>query len=235
MVKNIFEVSSFEFPYLYKFPGQATDEKILFVTRENNSMLLMRRLFVAGTALFLLLSGWGLGRMVEGVIGSEIGSIIQFFSIVLAMIFALVGLWWVGILWQKSLCIITTKRLTKYVYTTPFNRHILSLPLDQIVDTGAYTKGFIQAIFKLGTFTARNAASSSGVATDNNYQNQRVNKKYFYIENLHFVEDLQHYIAKVLEAHRHHLDKIKTFRPFIPKMKGEVRADFMKKYPEYWS
>lgn len=234
MVKNLFNISTFEFPYLYKFPGQATNEKILFVTRENRSMLLVRRVFILGVALVLLFSGWGLGKMINDFAGFEIGSIIQFFSIVLAMVFALVGLWWVSILWQKSICIVSTKRLTKYVYTTPFNRHILSLPLDQIVDTGAYTKGFIQAIFRLGTFTARNAASSSGVATDD-LNHKRVNKKYFYIKNIAISEDLQHYISKVLEAHRHHLDKIKTFRPFIPKMKGGVRSEFMKKYPEYWS
>jgi len=234
MAKNLFEISNFEFPYLYKFPGQATDEKILFVTRENGSMLLVRRVFVLGAALILLLSGWGLGKMLSDLVGFQIGSIIQFFSLIFSMIFALIGWWWVSVLWQKSICIVTTQRLTKYVYTTPFNRHILSLPLDQIVDTGAYTKGFVQAVFRLGTFTARNAASSSGIATDSNNK-RRINKKYFYIKNISIAEDLQHYISKVLEAHRHHLDKIKTFRPFIPKMKGGVRAEFMKKYPQYWS
>jgi hypothetical protein len=40
----LFTTNTFEFPYNYKFPGQASDEKILFIARENGVMLLVRRL-----------------------------------------------------------------------------------------------------------------------------------------------------------------------------------------------
>lgn len=234
MPSNIFDVGQFEFPYDYRFPGQASDEHILFITRENSSMLLFRRIVVVGVAVIIFLSGWGFGGMLGNYVFPIFGMMTQFLSVLLASIFGVIGFWWVSVLWQKSLCIITTKRLMKYVYTTPINRHILSLPLEQIVDTGAYTKGFLQAFLKLGTFTARSAASSSGVATDDG-EGKRINKKYFYIENISIAEDLQHYVSKVLNANRHHLDKISTFRPFIPHLKGEKRANFMVKYPEYWS
>ncbi len=101
-----------------------------------------------------------------------------------------------------------------------------------IVDTGSYDKGFIQAFLKLGTFTARSSASSSGAATEDN---SRINKKYFYIENVSMVEDLQHYVSKLLSAFRKDQDRLITFRPFIPKLKGEARQRFMEQYPEYWS
>lgn len=234
MSSSIFNIQHFEFPYLHHFPGQASDEKILFLTRENEAMLYLRRIGVLAAAFVLFLSGWALGEMLNIYIGFNFGLIVQFLAVVFSSIFGVIGFWWVSVLWQKSLCIVTTKRLMKYVYTTPFNRHILSLPLEQIVDTGAYTKGFVQAIFKLGTFTARSAASSSGVATDDSL-GKRINKKYFYIENIAIAEDLQHYVSKVLNANRHHLDKISSFRPFIPHLKGEKRANFMKQYPEYWS
>lgn len=234
MVTSIFDLNQFDFPYPYHFPGQASDEKILFITRENSTMLMVRRIVVVLVALVVFISGWGLGEMLNNYLGFGIGSLAQFLSVVLASIFGAIGFWWVSVLWQKSLCIVTTKRLMKYVYTTPINRHILSLPLEQIVDTGAYTKGFVQALFKLGTFTARSAASSSGVATDDG-EGKRINKKYFYIENISIAEDLQHYVSKVLNANRHHLDKISSFRPFIPHLKGEKRATFMNQYPEYWS
>lgn len=233
-MKSVFAIENFEFPYLYKFPGQASDEKILFLTRENKIMLSLRIFGVIMAAFFVLISGWFGGVLVGNMLGIGVGSILQFISIILAAAFFSLGSWWVYILWKKSICIVTSKRLTKYIYTTPFNRHNLSLPLDQIVDTGAYSKGFVQALFKLGTFTARSSAASSGVATDDD-GGKRVNKKYFYIENIGIAEDLQHYVNKLLNANRHHLDKITSFRPFIPGLKGEKRANYMKKYPEYWS
>jgi len=49
------------------------------------------------------------------------------------------------------------------------------------------------------------------------------------------VEDLQHYVSKVLSSFRKDSEKLITFRPFIPKLKGSAREEFMKQYPEYWS
>ncbi len=134
---------------------------------------------------------------------------------------------------EEKFSLVTNKRLLKFVYTTPFTKHVLSLNLDMIVDTGSYAKGFMQAVFKLGTFTARSSAASSGVATDDI---DRINKKYFYIENVHHHEDLQQYINKVL-AHAGQPDKdLATFRPFIAEMKAQLRRDLVEKqYPQYWS
>lgn len=231
-MEQIFTTDHFEFPYKYKFPGLATHERILFVTRENPIMLTVRRAGVVGAAVAVLVAGYGAGLLVSPLLGPALGGMIQLLGLGLALIFGVVGWWWVSVLWRWSIVVVTTMRLTKFIYTTPFNRHNLSLPLDMIVDTGSYTKGFIQALFKLGTFTARSSASSSGAATDDP---ERVNKKYFYIENIAIAEDLQHYISKLLYAFRQHHDQLETFRPFLPGLKGEARKKFMEQYPEYWS
>ena len=233
-MQDIFSAQRFSFPYDYKFPGQATHERILYATRENPIMLQVRRLGVVVTALFVAGSGWGLADLLVNTIGLSPITVgpIKLVAGLLAVVFGVVGWWWVTTLWQKSLAIISTMRLIKFIYTTPFNRHNLSLPLDQIVDTGSYTKGFLQALLKLGTFTARSSASSSGAATDDP---DRVNKKYFYIENIAIAEDLQHYVAKLLYAFRQHHEHLNTFRPFVPGLKGEARKQFMEQYPEFWS
>lgn len=231
---NIFSVSTFQFPYDYKFPGQATNEKILFVTRENSVMLLLRRFTVGLVALLIVMTGIFFGGALQPVVGEGTSVTITMITLVLGTVFFIVGWWWVTTLWKKSIVIVTSQRLTKFIYTTPANRHNLSLPLEMIVDTGSYTKGFVQALFKLGTFTARSSAASSGVATDDAEQG-RINKKYFYIENVAVAEDLQHYINKLLYAFRHHHDQIETFRPFLPNLKGEARKEFMQQYPDYWS
>ena len=46
MSVSIFAVKEFQFPYNYKFPGQASDEEILFAVRENKIMQMMRVAFV---------------------------------------------------------------------------------------------------------------------------------------------------------------------------------------------
>lgn len=229
---NIFTVDRYEFPYLYKFPGQSSDERILFITRESDVMLFFRQILVSLAAGAIFLAGYAMSRLVDGFLGAAFGGAVELLFAGIAIFFALAGYWWVTTLWKRSIALITNKRLSKFIYTTPWNRHNLSLPLDMIVDTGAYSKGFLQAFFKLGTFTARSSASSSGVATDDN---SRINKKYFYIENVISAEDIHNYIHKVLFVFRQDWKRLDDFRPFLPHLKGEARKDFMKQYPEYWS
>ncbi len=230
---NIFHAKHFTFPYEYKFPGQETTERILYVTRENRILLLLRQVFILLVATVLMVIGYFMRRAVNGVLGDEIGSMLTLVLLVFAILFVGIGWWWVTSLWKKSIAVVTTKRLVKYIYTTPASRYSLALPLDMIVDTGAYTKGFMQTFLNLGTFTARSSATSSGVATDDS---SRINKKYFYIENIRKAEDLQHYVGKLLSAARTNAANLNTFRPFLPDLKGEARANFIaKNFPQFWS
>lgn len=227
---NIFQAKQFQFPYDYKFPGQASDEKILYVTRENHLMLRLRQIFIVAIVALVLITGLSLASFLHQSLSLNT-VILSFLVVILSCGFFIIGWWWINQIWQKSLCIVTNKRLTKYIYTTPASRYSLSLPLEMIVDTGAYTKGFIQTFLKLGTFVARSSASSSGVSTEDP---SRVNKKYFYIEHLNCAEDLQHYVNKLLSNFRQGKN-LDLFRPFIPQLKGDARKEFMKNYPDYWS
>jgi len=231
-IKDVFAIEHYQFPYLYKFPGQSSDERILFITRESDIILVFRQLMILLAAAAIFLAGYTVARLLDSFVSGGFGRLVEVLFAVVAIVFAIAGLWWVKTLWKRSIALITNKRLSKFVYTTPWNRHNLSLPLDMIVDTGAYSKGFLQAFFKLGTFTARSSASSSGVATDDP---SRINKKYFYIENVMNAEDIHNYIHKVLFVFRQDWKQLDTFRPFLPHLKGEARKDFMKQYPEYWS
>lgn len=230
---NIFTLKHFRFPYDYRFPGQATDERILFVTRENKLILILKQLFVAIASLMIVTVGLLFKQFVLSGLAINVSWWFELVFIIFAIIFGAIGWWWVTTLWIRSIAIITTKRLIKFIYTTPASRHSLVLPLEMIVDTGAYTKGFIQTFLRLETFIARSSASSSGVATDDT---SRVNRKYFYIENIKYAEDLQHYLSKLLEAQRDHKDRLSTFRPFLPFLKGEARMQFIQEnYPQFWS
>jgi hypothetical protein len=231
-MNDIFSAKEFNFPYTdYRFPGQANDETILYIQRENPAILWVHRVLVVIVSLLLFGTIAWVSGFLNTRFGVKIPTIIPTIIFFAAIGVGIFGWWWASALWRKSIGLITTKRLTKFIFTTPFNRHNFSLPLDMVVDTGAYRKGFKQAIFGLETFTARSSAASSGQATDNP---ARINKKYFYLENIKFAEDLQHYVNKLLYAYRHHLDHMTTFRPFIHQKYGN-REDLINKYPDYWS
>jgi hypothetical protein len=99
-----------------------------------------------------------------------------------------------------------------------------------IVDTSCNNQGFIAGIahsfLQIGTLTARSSASSSGVATNDI---DRINKKYFYLENIKYCEELQQYLNKILSLFNSSPTSLATFRPFIPHLKGEAREKFIKK------
>ena len=55
----------------------------------------------------------------------------------------------------------------------------------------------------------------------------RVNKKYFYLENIQYCEDLQQYLNKILSMLHNSPEKLLNFRPFVPNLKAEARAKFL--------
>ena len=230
-MSNIFSNEALNFPYKLRFPGQSSDEKILYVTREHKFFLYLRLFFVTVVSLSILLAVIFFVNFFAKAFNEGIGVKVIPITILITIVFALIGFYWIYSLWQKSIAILTTKRLMKFIYTTPINRYNMSLPLDMIVDTSCNSKGFFQSLLKIGTLTARSSASSSGVATEDP---SRINKKYFYLENIKYSEDLQQYLNKILAVLHRNPESLNNFRPFIPHLKGEVRKKFLEEnYPEY--
>lgn len=231
-MSNIHTLRNFTFPYdSHRFAGQATDERILYITREHPLFLYGRLLAVTGVTAAVLGAGLLLMSVVAQMLSGWSAAAILPVALLLAGGFLAIGTWWAYSLWQKSLAILTNKRLLKIIYTTPFNRYNQSLPLEMIVDTSCNNQGFFEGVaaslLQIGTLTARSSASSSGVATENT---ERVNKKYFYLENIKYCEDLQQYLNKVISLLRQSPAQLDTFRPFIPHLKGGAREQFLKEY-----
>ena len=116
------------------------------------------------------------------------------------------GLWWVWKVYLKTIFIITTRRLTKFIHTTPWTRYQMSLGLDKVVDSAAYSKGYFQAIFKLGTFVARSSAG---------------NIKNFKIVNIEYAEDLHNWMNKLMFTFNKETKKLDKFKPFAAKPMGK--------------
>ena len=205
-MQNILETAELEAPYTGMiFPGKAEDEKILYVTRE------------AGVMLGLRLTGFSLVTAIAMVIGaimvSYTGQMIGFSSSLVVVLILLLGgivmfggMAWIWKVHSKTVFIITTRRLTKFIHTTPWTRYQMSLGLDKVVDSAAYSKGYWQSIFRLGTFVARSSAG---------------NIKNFKIENIHFAEDLHNWMNKLMFVFAKETEKLDEFRPFVAKGMGK--------------
>ena len=205
-MQNILETAELEAPYTGMiFPGKAEDEKILYVTRE------------AGVMLGLRLTGFSLVTAIAMVIGAIIvsytGQMIGFSSSLVVVLILLLGgivmfggMAWIWKVHSKTVFIITTRRLTKFIHTTPWTRYQMSLGLDKVVDSAAYSKGYWQSIFRLGTFVARSSAG---------------NIKNFKIENIHFAEDLHNWMNKLMFVFAKETEKLDEFRPFVAKGMGK--------------
>jgi len=205
-MKSVFSEMEFLAPYKdLTFPGQAEDENILYVTRESPYILFVKLTsFMAIIGAILVV-----GVLLLNSIGETFEIAIGFLVLLLLILGGVImfgGLWWVWQVYRKTLFIITTRRLTKFIHTTPWTRYQMSLTLDKVVDSAAYSKGYIQAFFNLGTFVARSSAG---------------NIKNFKIENIHFAEDLHNWMNKLLFVFGNELTKLDEFRPFVAKPMGK--------------
>lgn len=216
-MKEVFTVHNFEFPYTdLHFPGMNTGEKILFITRESETIEKFRFVALGVVTVAILCLGW----ILLGLLSSAIPVVLALRMplIIISSLVLLGGWWWINETHRKSVFIITTRRLTKIIYTTPFTWYQFSLGLDEIEDTGSYASSYFEALFGLGYFVARSGAAAI---------------KNFKIVNITFAADLHNYVNKLLYTFKHHSDKVHLFRPFIPHLKGEARTKFLENYPEY--
>lgn len=205
-MEQIFETADLVAPYdNLVFPGKAEDERILYVTRESPIML--------GWRLFGFSTAVAVATLVGAILVSVTGRTFNFdyggivlMLVLLGGVVLFGGLWWMREVYTKTMFIITTRRLTKFIHTTPWNRYQLSLGLDKVEDSGAYSKGYLQAMFKLGTFVARSSAG---------------NIKNFKIENIAYAEDLHNWMNKLMFIFGKEQDKLDSFRPFVARGVGQ--------------
>lgn len=205
-MQNILETTDCQAPYTdLIFPGKAEDEKILYVTREAPMMLMVRlTTFMVVTALGVLVGALLIGNMGK-TLGFAYGGMIALI-LVIGIIVMFGGMWWISQVFNKSVFIITTRRLTKFIHTTPWTRYQMSLGLDKVVDSGSYSKGYLQALFGLGTFVARSSAG---------------NIKNFKIENVHYAEDLHNWMNKLMFVFNKDVAELDQFKPFVAKPMGK--------------
>lgn len=201
---TVFEVASFDPPYAnFRFPGQHQDEIIFYATRAAPVVLWWR--WAATAIVFAVLALVGalvavsaedlLGRL--GIVGlvAKLGPLLSLGWIALFLF----ALWWGWETNRKTVFLVTNKRLTQFVFTTPWTSYQLSLSLDKVVDTAATTHSYLQRLTGMGDLFSRSAAGAEGD---------------FLVENILATRDLHNWLTKLLYAWE------------VADKKGEALTDF---------
>ena len=234
---SVLDARTFVYPYLYKFPGQESDEVILYVTREATSLLYWRYAWLTLSLLVILGLIWFFAGWLGASWQASFPLLLVAILTAICLIFGGILWYYFHLTWRKTVGIVTNYRLVKIVQYGLFNHASQTLPLSEIVDTAVSNRRFWERLLGVATLTARSSAASSGLATSDAMQQRvRINRKYFYWENISYAQDLENYIHKLLKLRQEKtLVELATFRPFAGPVKAGQRDKLKRDFPQYWS
>lgn len=214
--QSAFLVPEFHPPYDYfRFPGQHEDERIFYAARAAKIILLWKAVFVcivwgfaAIIGAYLMDSAYDSLKFVgqnPSAVGIQklligTGPFLSFLWII-SFIFAF---FWAYAVWRKTIFLVTNKRLTQFVFTTPWTNYQLSLSLDKVVDTAAITHSYLQRFLGVGNLFARSAAGAQGD---------------FLVPHIEHTRDLHNWLTKLIyewEAASKKGEALINFKPFDP-------------------
>lgn len=184
------------------FPGQQTDERILYFARPHPVARYVSLLKVVFFAFFFLF----ISQVLAGSLPPP-AIILRFLSIILFVFFILAGWWWGGTVYQQSGMYITDRRIVKFSPLSPFQKTVRTLFWDEVVKCKTYRKKpLLEKLLGIGSIEVH-ARSQDKDNVD--------------IDGLIYHEDIANYIDKILYTYKTKPSEIQTFRAFIPKPKGQ--------------
>lgn len=210
MNQSAFLVPEFHPPYdNFRFPGQHEDERIFYAARSAKIILLWKEVLTGCLWGVLAIIGAYILNNIYRLSNSQftlISELGPFFSLlwIISLIFALL---WTYAVWQKTIFFITNKRLTQFVFTTPWTNYQLSLSLDKVVDTAATVHSYWQKFLGVGNLFARSAAGAQGD---------------FLVPHIEHTQDLHNWLTKLIyewEAASKKGQALVNFKPFDPNWK----------------
>ena len=217
--QSAFSVIEFRPPYgNFRFPGQHQDERIFYAARAAKIILMWKAVLICII--------WGLAAIIGAYLMDSLYNSLKFigqnpsttgiqklligagpflsFLWIISFIFAF---FWAYAVWHKTIFFVTNKRLTQFVFTTPWTNYQLSLSLDKVVDTAGITHSYWQKFLGIGTLFARSAAGAQGD---------------FLVPNIEHTRDLHNWLTKLIyewEAASKKGAALTNFKPFDPNWK----------------
>ncbi|HKY73815.1 MAG TPA: hypothetical protein VJ246_00710 [Patescibacteria group bacterium] len=192
------------------FPGQQTDEHVLYVVHPHIVSLYMSLAKITALALFLLITLLFLSKafMFFGVV-----------SFIGAAVLVGVGSWVSYESFRRSITYITDRRIVRFEAATPFATNSRALTWDEVVKVKTFPRNVLWKMMKVGTIIVH--AKSTYVHTheqtrENVYTNDDLDLEYVY-----YYKDLGNYIDKILYTYKHSPHEVSQMHPFVPKPAGQ--------------
>lgn len=192
------------------FPGQQTDEHVLYEVHPHIVSLYMSLAKITALALFLLITLLFLSKafMFFGVV-----------SFIAAAALLGIGSWVSYESFRRSVTYITDRRVIRFEAATPFATNSRALTWDEVVKVKTFPRNVLWKMMKVGTIIIH--AKSTYVHTheqtrENVYTNDDLDLEYVY-----YYKDLGNYIDKILYTYKHSPHEVAQMRPFVPKPAGQ--------------
>lgn len=192
------------------FPGQQTDERVLYVVRPHVYGLYVGAIKVVGLAIFLLVVMLMLAKFIALFVA---------FGLILSGLVAIIGLWVVITMYEKSVAYITDRRVVRFEAATPFATNTRSLAWDQVAKIKTFPRNVLMKILMVGTVTVHSGSTyvhTHEQTRENVYTNDDLE-----LENVFYYKDLGNYLDKLLYMYKTKPEELATMRPFVPKPAGQ--------------
>jgi len=192
------------------FPGQQTDERVLYEVRPHTYAMYvdLAKIYVLSIVLIVVLSM--LAKMSPMIAG---------FGWVFGLGIAVIGTWLVNAMHHKNVAYLTDRRIVRFEAATPFATNVRALTWDEVVKVKTFPRNVFWKMAMIGTVVVH--AGSTYVHThaqtrENVYTNDDLD-----LEHVFYYKDLGNYIDKILYMHKHSPEELKELRPFVPKPAGQ--------------
>ncbi|MCL5676066.1 MAG: hypothetical protein M1120_02970 [Patescibacteria group bacterium] len=184
------------------FPGQQTDERVLYHTRPHRGVKYLSFLKVLVLGFFVFFA-FGIVSFNLPFLGGQMAAL----GSILSACLILFGMWWINSTHEKTDIFVTDRRIVKFAPVTPFHITMRTLFWDEAVKTKTYYKNpVMERILGVGSLEIH-ARSQDKDNVDLNH--------------LPFHQDLANYIDKILFTFKNKPDDLKNFKEFVAKPKGQ--------------
>lgn len=192
------------------FPGQQSDEKVLYEIRPHVYALhaSLVKLYLFSLVLFVVFAFL-----------ARLSSILFLLGTILAGAIAVLGSWATIAIFKKSVSYLTDRRIVRFEAATPFAMNVRALGWDDVVKTKTFPRNVFWKMLMIGTVIIH--AKSTYVHTheqtrENVYTNDDLD-----LEHVYYYRDLGNYIDKILYLYKHNPADLQAMRPFVPKPRGQ--------------
>lgn len=196
--------------YTHYFPGQHSDEKVLYEVKPHPFALYTQFTLVLGTAAIIAILSAVLSFVYAPVV-------LVGFS--LALLIAVLGCWAAYAQFNDNIAYLTDRRVIRFEATTPFHTATRAINWDDVMKIKTYPPSVIWSMLNIGTVVLH--ARSSIISGTGDSIQKEVTGDDLELRHVYYYKDLGNYIEKILHIIKKNPAELDELRPFIAKPRGK--------------